>query len=222
MMLQPGLRLLALGCGWGEALKYAAERYGVSGVGITLSKEQAAFARELCDGLPVEIRLQDYRATDECFDRVFSIGMFEHVGLKNYRAYFDCVSRCLAEDGLSLLHTIGGERSTDHTDPWIEKYIFPHSMLPSAAQIATAVEGRFVIEDWHNFGADYERTLMAWRDNIEVAWPSLDADRYDERFRRMWRYYLASAMAGFRTRRNQLWQIMLSPRGVPGGYVAPR
>jgi cyclopropane-fatty-acyl-phospholipid synthase len=222
LMLKPGMRVLDIGCGWGEALKFAAESYGVSGVGITLSKEQAAYARESCDGLPVEIRLQDYRETDERFDSVFSIGMFEHVGFKNYRAYFDCVARCLEPDGLSLLHTIGGERSTDHTDPWIEKYIFPHSMLPSAAQIATAIEGRFVIEDWHNFGADYERTLLAWRDNIEVAWPSLDADRYDERFRRMWRYYLASAIAGFRTRRNQLWQIVLSPHGVPGGYIAPR
>ena len=221
LMLTPGTRVLDIGCGWGEALKFAAERYGVSGVGITLSKEQAAYARELCDGLPIEIRLQDYRDANERFDRVFSIGMFEHVGFKNYRAYFDCVSRCLAPDGLSLLHTIGAERSTDHTDPWIEKYIFPHSMLPSAAQVAAAVDGRFVIEDWHNFGADYERTLMAWRDNIEVAWPMLDA-HYDERFRRMWRYYLASAIALFRTRRGQLWQVVLSPRGVPGGYIAPR
>jgi len=222
LMLKPGMRVLDIGCGWGEALKFAADRHGVSGVGITLSTEQADYARELCAGLPIEIRLLDYRDIDERFDRVFSIGMFEHVGLKNYGAYFDCVSRCLAPDGLSLLHSIGGERSTNHTDPWIEKYIFPHSMLPSAAQIAAAVEGKFVIEDWHNFGADYERTLMAWRDNIEVAWPMLDAQHYDERFRRMWRYYLASAVAGFRTRRNQLWQLVLSPQGVPGGYIAPR
>jgi cyclopropane-fatty-acyl-phospholipid synthase len=221
LMLKPGMRVLDIGCGWGEALKFAAERYGVSGVGITLSKEQAAFARDLCKGLPIEIRLQDYRDTDERFDCVFSIGMFEHVGSRNYGAYFDCVLRCLAPDGLSLLHTIGGERTTDHTDPWIEKYIFAHSMLPSAAQVASAVEGKFVIEDWHNFGADYERTLMAWRDNIEVAWPALGAN-YDERFRRMWRYYLASTMACFRTRRTQLWQLVLSPRGVMGGYIAPR
>jgi cyclopropane-fatty-acyl-phospholipid synthase len=226
LMLTPDMRVLDIGCGWGEALKFAAERYGVSGVGITLSKEQAAYARELCDGLPIEIRLQDYReinrdGKEERFDRVFSIGMFEHVGFRNYKAYVDCVLRCLSTDGLSLLHTIGAERSTDHTDPWIDKYIFPHSMLPSAAQIAAAVDGRFVIEDWHNFGADYERTLMAWRDNIEVSWPMLSA-HYDERFRRMWRYYLASAIAVFRTRRSQLWQIMLSPHGVEGGYIAAR
>ncbi|HEY2345789.1 MAG TPA: cyclopropane fatty acyl phospholipid synthase [Xanthomonadaceae bacterium] len=221
LMLKPGMSVLDIGCGWGEALKYAAERYGIRGVGITLSQQQLVFAQDLCRGLPLEFRLQDYHEVDEPFDRVFSIGMFEHVGYRNYKAYFDCVLRCLQPDGLSLLHTIGGERSTDHTDPWIARHIFPHSMLPSAKQIAAALEGRMVIEDWHNFGADYERTLMAWRDNIETAWPTLGA-RYDLRFRRMWRYYLAGSIASFRTRRNQLWQLVLSPKGVPGGYAAPR
>jgi cyclopropane-fatty-acyl-phospholipid synthase len=227
--LHAGMRVLDIGCGWGEALKYAAERYGVSGVGITVSREQAAYARELCAGLPVEIRVQDYRdlvtGKDARFDRVFSIGMFEHVGVRNYRTYFDVAHRCLEEDspngGLFLLHTIGHNRSVRHTDPWIDRYIFPNSMLPSAAQIAGAVEGRFVIEDWHSFGHDYDLTLQAWRANIEAAWDTLPP-RYDERFRRMWRYYLAGAMAGFRARRLQLWQLVLSPKGVPGGYVAPR
>ncbi len=221
LMLEPGMRVLDIGCGWGEALKFAAERYGVSGVGVTVSREQADYARRLCDGLPVEILLCDYREVSGHFDRVCSIGMFEHVGVRNYEAYFDVVRRCLPPDGLFLLHTIGAERSTSHTDPWIARYIFPNSMLPSAAQIARAVEGRFVIEDWHNFGADYDRTLQAWRDNIERAWHRLPS-RYDERFRRMWRFYLASAMALFRSRRGQLWQLVLSPDGVPGGYVAPR
>ena len=219
--MAPGMRVLDIGCGWGEALKYAAEIYGVSGVGLTLSREQADYASALCRGLPVEIRLQDYRELDERFDRVFSIGMFEHVGVRNYRRYFECVRAALEPDGLSLLHTIGGERSTGHTDPWIAKYIFPNSMLPSAAQLTAALEGRFVIEDWHNFGTDYDRTLQAWRRNIEAAWARLPA-RYDERFRRMWRYYLAGSMASFRIRRLQLWQLVLSPGGVPGGYVAPR
>ena len=225
--LRGGQRVLDIGCGWGEALKFAAERYGVSGVGVTISREQADFARALCAGLPVEIRLQDYHALDGAsddsrFDRIFSIGMFEHVGAKNYRAYFEVARRCLrAPEDLFLLHCIGSNVSVRHTDPWIARYIFPNSMLPSAAQVATASEGLFVIEDWHNFGADYDRTLMAWRANFDVAWPRLQA-RYDERFRRMWRYYLSASAATFRARRNQLWQIVLSPRGVRGGYLAPR
>ena len=219
--LAPGMKVLDIGCGWGEALKFMAERYGVSGVGVTISKEQAALARELCRGLPVEIRLQDYRELDGRYDRVFSIGMFEHVGLRNYRRYFDTVRRCLAPDGLTLLHTIGSNVSVRATDPWIGRYIFPNSMLPSAAQITQAFEGLFVMEDWHGFGPDYDRTLQAWRANIERAWPSLPA-RYDERFRRMWRFYLAASMAVFRTRQAQLWQLVLSPEGVPGGYAAVR
>ncbi len=219
--LAPGMRLLDIGCGWGELLKFAAERYGVSAVGVTVSAEQAEYARQLCAGLPVEVRLQDYRQLDARFDRVVSVGMFEHVGAKNYRGYFDVVRRCLDEDGLFLLHTIGGNRSRQLADPWISRYIFPNSVLPSAAQVTAACEGRFVIEDWHNFGADYDRTLQAWRDNIEAAWDQLPA-RYDSRFRRMWRFYLAGSMASFRTRRIQLWQLVLSPGGVPGGYLAPR
>ena len=219
--LRPGMRVLDIGCGWGEALKYAAERYGVEGVGITISAEQAAYASELCAGLPVQIRLQDYHELDERFDAILSVGMFEHVGVKNYRSYFEVARRCLGEDGLFLLHCIGSNVSRERTDPWIAKYIFPNSMLPSAAQISTALEGLFVLEDWHNFGADYDLTLQAWRDNVEAAWPRLDA-RYDERFRRMWRFYLAASMATFRTRHSQLWQLLLSPHGVPGGIRVPR
>ncbi len=229
--LEPGMRVLDIGCGWGEALKFAAERYGVEGVGVTISREQAEHARRLCAGLPVEIRLQDYReldgvGQDSLFDRVFSIGMFEHVGAKNYRTYFEVAQRCLRDDpgtggGLFLLHCIGGNVSVQHTDPWIARYIFPNSMLPSIQQIATAGEGLFVVEDWHNFGTDYDLTLQAWRSNIEGAWNRLPS-RYDRRFRRMWRFYLAASMALFRARRAQLWQVVLSPRGVPGGYVAPR
>jgi len=224
--LQPGMHVLDIGCGWGEALAFAARRYGVSGVGVTVSCEQAEYARRLCDGLPIEIRVRDYRDLDEPFDRIFSLGMFEHVGVRNYARYFDVVRRCLRDDaatggGLFLLHTIGSNQSVTHTDPWIARYIFPNSMLPSGEQVMAASEGRFVLEDWHGFGADYDRTLQAWRANIEAAWDGLPP-RYDERFRRMWRYYLAAAMASFRGRHSQLWQLVLSPRGVPGGYVAPR
>jgi cyclopropane-fatty-acyl-phospholipid synthase len=220
LRLERGMRVLDIGCGWGEALQYAATHYGVSGVGLTLSVEQARHAAALCRDLPVEIRVQDYRQVDEPFDAVFSIGMFEHVGEKHYREYVDVVRRCLRPDGLSVLHTIGRNEPPDRPDAWISRYIFPNSQVPAASQVATALESRFVVEDWHNFGTDYDLTLRAWRDNVERAWPRLPA--YGETFRRMWRYYLAASMAAFRTRRCQLWQLVLSPRGVPGGYVAPR
>jgi cyclopropane-fatty-acyl-phospholipid synthase len=146
--------------------------------------------------------------------------MFEHVGAKNYRRYFEVARACLPDDGLFLLHTIGSNVSQHYTDPWIARYIFPNSMLPSAAQIARNVEELFVAEDWHGFGPDYDRTLQAWRNNIDAAWDRLPA--YDERFRRMWRFYLSGSMASFRARRIQLWQVVLSPRGVRGGYAEQR
>lgn len=218
--LKKGQRVLDIGCGWGSFAKFAAEKYGAEVVGVTVSKEQAELARELCKDLPVEIRLQDYREVNDKFDHVISLGMFEHVGYKNYRVYLETVRNVLKEDGLFLLHTIGGNRSVRHTDPWIEKYIFPNSMLPSIAQIAAAAENLFVVEDWHNFGAYYDKTLMAWHANCEKHWHELPA--YDERFRRMWRFYLLACAATFRVRKNQLWQIVLSPRGVKGGYESLR
>ncbi|TCV91861.1 cyclopropane-fatty-acyl-phospholipid synthase [Luteibacter rhizovicinus] len=221
LALKPGQRVLDIGCGWGEALKYAAERYGVSGVGVTVSQEQANYARDLCRGLPIDIRLQDYREIDERFDAVMSIGMFEHVGFRNYRTWFEVARRCLPVDGLALLHSIGSNGAPGRPDPWIEKYIFPNSVIPSSSQVTTALENLFVIEDWHNFGADYDRTLMAWLGNVDKAWPSLSAS-YDERFRRMWRFYLACSAGVFRSRRDQLWQLTLSPHGIPGGYRVPR
>lgn len=221
LQLKAGMRVLDIGCGWGETLKFAAERYGVEGVGITVSQAQAEFARALCQGLPIDIRLQDYRELDEPFDAIMSIGMFEHVGSKNYRDYFEVNRRCLKEDGLSLLHCIGTNHAPGRPDPWIEKYIFPNSMIPAASQVAAALEGLFVVEDWHNFGADYDRTLSAWRTNFDAAWPVLSG-QYDERFRRMWHFYLSVSTAVFRSRRDQLWQLTLSPHGVPGGYRVPR
>jgi len=219
--LRPGMRVLDIGCGWGGTAQYAAERYGVEVVGITVSEEQVKLAREVCRGLPVEIRLQDYREVDESFDRVLSIGMFEHVGTKNYRTYMRVVRNCLKDEGLFLLHTIGGNRSVTRTNAWTDRYIFPNSVLPSAKQIATAIEGLFVLEDWHNFGPDYDRTLMCWFENFDAAWDVLK-DQYDERFYRMWKYYLLSSAGSFRSRTSQLWQVVLSPRGVLGGHRSVR
>lgn len=219
--LNPGMRVLDIGCGWGTALRHAATRYGVEAVGITVSQEQAHYAEDLCRGLPITIVLQDYRKLEGTFDRVFSVGMFEHVGHKNHRTFMEVLRRCLHNEGLALLHTIGNNRSVTHPDPWIERYIFPNSAIPSAAQLTQAAEGMFVIEDWHNFGADYDRTLLCWFRNFDAAWDDLKR-AYDERFYRMWKYYLLSCAATFRARKNQLWQIVLSPNGVRGGYRAPR
>ena len=219
--LQPGMRILDIGSGWGGFLQFAAERYGVNGVGVTISREQAALANERTRGLPVETLLMDYQALEGKFDRIISIGMFEHVGYKNYPAYFAKARSLLVDDGLMLLHTIGGNLTWTHGDPWSEKYVFPNGMLPSVAQIGAAIEKQFVMEDWHNFGADYDRTLMAWLEKFEAAWPQL-ADGYDQRFYRMWRYYLSSFAAQFRARNIGLWQVVLSPNGVPGGYTSVR
>jgi cyclopropane-fatty-acyl-phospholipid synthase len=207
--LRHGDTLLDIGCGWGGLARYAAERHGVHVTGVTISKEQLALARERCAGLPVTLELQDYRSLQGRFDKVVSVGMFEHVGVKNYASYFDTVHRLLAPDGLFLLHTIGNDRRAPHTDPWIERYIFPNGKLPSPAELASAVEGRFLVEDWHNFGPDYDRTLMAWAERFEAAWPRLSA-HYDEAFHRMFRYYLLSCAGFFRSRQGQLWQLVLS------------
>ena len=167
------------------------------------------------------IELKDYQDLQERFDRIVSIGMFEHVGLPNYRKYMESVLGCLNSDGLFLLHTIGGNTSTNTTDPWIEKYIFPNSMLPSASQISAAAEGLFVMEDWHSFGHYYDRTLMAWNKNLKDNWDQLKSV-YDESFYRMWSYYLLSCAGAFRSRRNHLWQIVFSKKEREGGYEAIR
>jgi cyclopropane-fatty-acyl-phospholipid synthase len=223
--LRPGQRVVDIGCGWGGAARYAAERYGVTVTGITVSRHQAETACRLCAGWPVEILLCDYRElplrTGAPFDAAYSIGMFEHVGHRNYDVYMRTVRQILKKDGLFLLHTIGTDRPTTTTDPWIERYIFPNSMLPSATQLTRAFEPHFILEDWHSFGLDYDRTLSAWHDNFRRGWNDLRR-RYDERFRRMWRYYLLSSAGAFRARSNQLWQLVLSPTGLAKGYRRSR
>lgn len=222
LYLKPGMRILDIGCGWSAFGKYAAEKYDVKVTGVTVSKEQVVLGKELCKDLPVEIRYQDYRDVNERFDRIVSVGMIEHVGYKNYRDYFKLAAKNLTENGIFLLHSIGDVRSTKNTDAWTHKYIFPNGMLPSAAQLGKAIEGLFVMEDWHNFGADYDKTLMAWYRNFSGSWDLLK-QKYGERFFRMWKYFLLSSAGAFRARnKNQLWQIVLSKGGIPGGYRSVR
>ena len=216
LRLKPGMRVLDIGCGWGGFMAYAAENHGVECVGITISKEQAKFAREQYPDLPLEFRLQDYREIEGTFDAIASIGMFEHVGKKNYRTFMRVANRCLADDGIFLLHTIGKNERGGATDPWIDKYIFPNGEIPSISHISDAMDGLLVTEDLHNFGADYDKTLMAWHANFEAASPRF-ADTLGERFQRRWRYYLLSCAGAFRARDLQLWQWTLSKQGIQGG-----
>lgn len=219
--LKKGDTVLELGCGWGGFAKFASTHYGCHVTGYNISKEQVKFARERCEGLPVKIILKDYRLAEGIYDKVVSVGLCEHVGYKNYKEFMQVASKCLKDKGLFLLHTIGKDISVVATDPWISKYIFPNSMLPSVKQLATAAEGIFVVEDWHNIGVHYDKTLMKWFNNFDKNWPKFKS-RYGDRFYRMWTYYLLSCAGLFRARRAQLWQIVLSKDGVPGGYDSIR
>ncbi len=219
--LQPGMKVLDIGCGWGAFGKYAAEKYQVQVVGVTVSKEQIALGQQLCAGLPVAFRLMDYRALNEPFDSIVSVGMIEHVGYKNYAAFFKTAHNCLKDGGLFLLHTIGSTRSVKSINAWTNKYIFPNAMLPSLAQLGSAAEELFVVEDVHNFGKYYDDTLMAWYHNFQKSWHLIEK-KYPPYFFRMWEYYLLSCAASFRARQSQLWQLVLSKNGVPGGYEAVR
>jgi Cyclopropane fatty acid synthase and related methyltransferases len=214
LRLRPGLRLLDIGCGWGGLARYAARQYGCQVVGITISREQFQYAQPWCRGLDVEIQLRDYRekVTGQ-FDRVVSVGMVEHVGYKNYRAYFRAAADSLDEDGLFLCQGIAGNCSQIATDPWIERYIFPNSMLPSATQLMRAAEGAFILEDIKNIGPNYDPTLLAWNENFQRSW-SRFADRYGERFRRMWRFYLLSCAGAFRARSLQVFSMLFSKTAV--------
>ncbi len=223
LKLAPGMRVLDIGCGWGSFAAHAARNYGASVVGVTVSKEQVALASEKYKDLSVEFKLLDYRdipkAYPKAFDRVVSIGMFEHVGPKNYRTYMEVASAAMKVDGLFLLHSIGGHEGG--ADAWIDKHIFPGGVLLNLEQVASAVKGVFVLEDLHNFGVYYAKTLRAWRDNFDRAYPTLDHAKYDERFRRMWRYYLSVCEAAFLARWLQLWQFVFSKQ-IEGGYTSVR
>jgi cyclopropane-fatty-acyl-phospholipid synthase len=210
--LEPGMRVLDLGCGWGGLASWAAEKYGCKVVGVTLSKDQVSLGSQLWKHLPVELRLCDYRDVQGTFDRVVSIGMMEHVGPKNHRDMMQTIARCLKPDGVSLVHTIANNRSLRHGTPFIEKYIFPNAVAPSLAQIGRALEGLFVVEDLHNIGPDYDPTLMAWWDNFDRTYSEI-AHRYDRKFYLMWKFYLLAAAGASRSRDGQLYQVVLTKIG---------
>ncbi len=221
LQLQEGDKVLELGCGWGGFAKFAAENYGVQVDAYNISKEQVEYARQRNKGLPVTIHLADYRDAKGTYDKVAAIGLCEHVGYKNYPSLMQVAHRSLKKHGLFLLHSIANNFSTTHCDPWFNKYIFPNGMLPSVKQLGEAMENLFVMEDWHNFGPDYDKTLVAWYLNFDKHWPQL-REKYGTRFYRMWKYYLLSLAGAFRARRIQLWQVVMSKDGLPGGYESVR
>jgi len=220
--LETGHSVFDIGCGWGSFIGFAAEKYGAHCTGVTVSKEQVAYVKERYAKLPVRPLLADYRAyAGPKVDRIVSVGMFEHVGSKNYRTYFEFARRLLKEDGIFLLHTIWENERHPVIDAWQDKYIFPNGDLPSLGEVTSAVEGLFVVEDVHNFGVDYDHTLMAWNENFQSHRASL-APRLGERFCRMWEYYLLQNAAAFRCRHINVGQLVLTPHGLRGGYTAIR
>jgi len=220
--LKPGMTVLDIGCGYGTLAYHLAKHYKVSVVGNSISKEQTKYAETLCEGLPCKFLLCDYRVLNEKFDRVVSVGMFEHVGGNNHKEFFEVCNRCLKDDGILLLHTIGiSHKSVMGLDHWIHKYIFPNGYVPYYMEVCKAIEGMWVIEDWHNFGFDYSKTLAAWERKFEKNWPSLK-HKYAPEFHTIWQTYLQAAQAAFLSRTLQLWQIVLTKDGFKNGYLSYR
>lgn len=218
LQLEPGMRLLDIGCGWGGLARYAAEHFGVSAVGITVSKQQLELGRRLCQGLPVELRYADYRDVDEQFDRVVSVGMFEHVGRRHYPDFFAAATRCLKPSGIFLLHTVGYLQE-EPINPWYDKYVMPGVEFPTIANVVDNAGAELVLEDLHTWeGAHYDRTLMAWFERFDRGWDKLKA-KYGETFYRMWKLYLQGCAGGFRAGRMRVWQFAFSRGGLPNGYA---
>jgi cyclopropane-fatty-acyl-phospholipid synthase len=212
LQLRPGLRVLDIGCGWGGLGRYFIKEYGVTVTGVNISSEQVNWCRSKAaeEGLSdsFDIREMSYRDIRGTWDRIVCVGMIEHVGPKNYPEFFKICGHSLASNGLLLLQTIGSNTSREVlNDRWITTYIFPNGTLPSISQIARAVEKRLVIEDLQNLGPDYDRTLMCWHERFQRAKPGL---KLDPVFERMWDFFLLYTASGFRERKTQLWQFVMT------------
>jgi cyclopropane-fatty-acyl-phospholipid synthase len=223
--LKPGMKVLEIGCGWGCLAVFLAKEYGCHVTGITISNEQLKGARERAAKDKVSdltsFEYQDYRSMDKEFDRVVSIAMLEAVGYQNMDEYMAVIKRCLKTGGLALVHSICANRSTKTAHQrWITRYIFPNGFLPSLKQICQFAEKKFVVEDVHNLGPDYDKTLMCWHDGFQAKIASGDIKR-PEVFKRMWEFYLVYCAAGFRARTIQLYQVALSKHRAER-YDAPR
>ncbi len=203
LLLEPGMRVLDIGCGWGGMALTLARDFGARVTGITLSERQLEVARARAReaGLEgqVEFRLQDYRKIDETFERIVSVGMLEHVGVPHMRTYFNRVRDLLTPDGVALIHTIGRTTPPSSTSPWLRKYIFPGGYIPAVSEVIPAIEraGLYLADLEVLHGSHYARTLAAWRARFEAHREAIRA-RFDERFLRMWRYYLVLSETGFR------------------------
>lgn len=212
--LKQGDRVLDIGCGWGSFMKFAAERYGVSCVGLSVSKEQTAWGRKSCEGLPIEFVITDYRDyhDPQQFDHIVSVEMIEAVGPKNFSTFFEKVHELLKQNGRFALQAIGDLAAKPVPSTWMDKYIFPNGVLPSLPQLERASRGLFRFEHLENIGPDYDRTLMEWWRRFDAAYGRLRAKnpKYDARFYRMWKFYLQSCAGLARSRVMQDWQIVYS------------
>jgi cyclopropane-fatty-acyl-phospholipid synthase len=218
LQLERGMKVLDIGCGWGGLARYAARNFGVEVVGITVSKEQIELATRLSAGLPVEFRYTDYREVDERFDRIVSVGMFEHVGRPHYKDFFAACHRCLKPSSLMLLHTVGYLKE-EPINPWYDKYIMPGVEFPTVANLVNNATADLVLENFHTWeGAHYDKTLMAWFDRFDAAWGQLK-HKYDDTFYRMWKLYLQGCAGAFRTDQMRVWQLVFSKGNLPAGYA---
>lgn len=210
--LQPGEHLLDVGGGWGEFALYAAKHYGVHVTSVNISEEQMRFARRRCAGYDVDVVRSDYRDIAGQYDKVAAIAMFPHVGHRNHRTFMQAMYRALKPGGTFLIESTMNTATTTAGDPWIDRYIFPGLLMPSGSQICAAMEGLFVIEDLHNFGPHYVKTLRAWNANFQNAWGRFAA-RHDERVRRMFEYFFLISAALFRARTMEYWHLVLTRQG---------